>query len=216
VYASLPLRFVSRLWGYLNSLSVPHVLRKPLFGGYSFLFGVNLNEIDAPLESYEHLGDFFYRKLKPGTREINPDASLVSPCDGRVLNFGPVVSDRVEQVKGITYSLDALLGFNPFIKEVEHTYRPKPGNSLYSCVLYLAPGDHHRFYSPTEWKAERMRHFAGELFSVSPWMASAMNNLFVLNERVALLGHWKHGLFTMTAVGATNVGSVVINNAPVH
>jgi phosphatidylserine decarboxylase len=56
----------------------------------------------------------------------------------------------------------------------------------------------------------------GELFSVSPTMAFSMSNLFVLNERVSLIGNWKYGLFTMTPVGATNVGSVIINCAPVY
>jgi phosphatidylserine decarboxylase precursor len=51
----------------------------------------------------------------------------------------------------------------------------------------------------------------GELFSVSPYMAKRLENLFVLNERVALLGRWKHGFFSMVPVGATNVGSIKIN-----
>ena len=34
----------------------------------------------------------------------------VSPADGRVLHFGEINGERVEQVKGMTYSLNALLG----------------------------------------------------------------------------------------------------------
>ena len=52
---------------------------------------------------------------------------------------------------------------------------------------------------------------SGDLFSVSPWMAKRLENLFVLNERVALLGRWKYGFFSMVPVGATNVGSIKIN-----
>jgi phosphatidylserine decarboxylase len=50
-----------------------------------------------------------YRSLAPGTRPI-ADATLMSPADGTVLHFGAVQGARVEQVKGLTYSLDALLG----------------------------------------------------------------------------------------------------------
>jgi len=98
----------------------------------------------------------------------------------------------------------------------------KPGNQLYFIVIYLAPGDYHRFHSPTNWVAESRRHFAGiaypeietdvgELFSVSPYIANRVPNLFTLNERVALLGRWRHGFFSMIPVGATNVGSIHIN-----
>lgn len=36
----------------------------------------------------------------------------VSPADGRVLQVGPVFGSRVQQVKGVTYSLDTFLGKN--------------------------------------------------------------------------------------------------------
>lgn len=86
-----------------------------------------------------------------------------------------------------------------------------PSNKLYFMVVYLAPGDYHRFHSPTNWVVERRRHFTGDLFSVSPYIANRLSNLFVLNERVALLGRWKYGFYSMVPVGATNVGSIMIN-----
>ena len=46
---------------------------------------------------------------------------------------------------------------------------------------------------------------------MSPYIAKRLHNLFVLNERVALLGRWKYGFFSMIPVGATNVGSIKIN-----
>ena len=98
----------------------------------------------------------------------------------------------------------------------------REGNKLYFVVIYLAPGDYHRFHSPTNWVAESRRHFAGipllhhnltlgELFSVSPYIANRVPNLFTLNERVAILGRWRYGFFSMTPVGATNVGSIHVN-----
>lgn len=87
----------------------------------------------------------------------------------------------------------------------------KPGNKLFFMVVYLAPGDYHRFHSPTNWVVERRRHFTGDLFSVSPYIAHRLQELFVLNERVALLGRWRYGFCSMTPVGATNVGSIRIN-----
>ncbi|WVW85530.1 phosphatidylserine decarboxylase [Kwoniella bestiolae CBS 10118] len=304
VLGALPLRSLSQLWGYLNGLVLPVWFRPFGFKLYATIFGCNLDEVPKDLKEYESLGDFFYREMKEGQRPI-ADAPMVSPADGRVLHFGEIVGSRVEQVKGITYSLEALLGSESSLhgeaksiprkdkeggevvddehfanindipyslssllgkgsgseniedksfddstlpktneKEVDASHPTKghelghdasvaarlgtsalsnqtdskgelprldQNNRLYFMVVYLAPGDYHRFHSPTTWVVERRRHFTGDLFSVSPYIANRMKDLFVLNERVALLGRWKHGFFSMVPVGATNVGSIKIN-----
>lgn len=294
VMSTLPLKALSRLWGRFNELQIPYYLRVPGFKLYSWIFGVNLDEVAEPdLHTYPNLASFFYRTLKPGARPVDPNPStLVSPADGRILQFGVIENGEVEQVKGITYSLHALLGettssdsemVHPSRRPIHHPedpdnkdaeivaadeefarmngisytlpslfsgknkskpgteesadvsttpdlnseekvkadlalgetawYLPKPtsNNALYYAVIYLAPGDYHRFHSPASWVVKNRRHFAGELYSVSPYLQRTLPGLFTLNERIVLLGRWRWGFFSVTPVGATNVGSIKIN-----
>ena len=53
--------------------------------------------------------------------------------------------------------------------------------------------------------------FSGELLSVAPWAVRKLPGVFALNERTALLGRWRHGFFSYTAVGAFNVGSIQLS-----
>ncbi|KAE8149434.1 phosphatidylserine decarboxylase-domain-containing protein [Aspergillus avenaceus] len=292
IMSTLPLKAISRLWGRFNEIELPYYLREPGFRLYSWVFGVNLDEVEEPdLGTYPNLAAFFYRRLKPGVRPLDPDPrAILSPSDGRILQFGLIERGEVEQVKGVTYSLDALLGaatpsnadhskkFTDHLTEpaqkdaadiladeefarmngISYTlptllageqggarkrsasldastgskavaeaevkadlargdgtswYAPKPksNNALYYVVIYLAPGDYHRFHSPVSWVVESRRHFAGELFSVSPYLQRHLPGLFTLNERVVLLGRWRWGFFSYTPVGATNVGSIKVN-----
>jgi phosphatidylserine decarboxylase len=316
--STLPLKAISRLWGKFNELQIPYYLRVPGFKLYSFIFGVkydsalnfpnrfqltrlSLSEVSEPdLHVYPNLASFFYRTLKPGVRPLDPNPNaLLSPADGRVLQFGAIVSGEVEQVKGMTYSLDALLGTSkpetsPNPSDPARIFAPKSDNhqqstathkdgdedvikqdeefaqvngisytlpnlfsgppqkkpkkaqdasttpkasseaevradlalgerpwyarltsehqtALFYVVVYLAPGDYHRFHSPCSWVVEKRRHFAGELYSVSPYLQKTLPGLFTLNERVVLLGRWRWGFFSFTPVGATNVGSIKVN-----
>lgn len=96
-----------------------------------------------------------------------------------------------------------------YVKAIKH----KPENILYQCIIYLAPGDYHRFHSPTSWRPEIRRHFSGELLSVSPKIAEWLPGLFCLNERALYLGQWEHGFFSFTAVGKCKITSF-LNKIP--
>jgi len=102
---------------------------------------------------------------------------------------------------------DLALGEKPWYARLTSEHK----TALYYVVVYLAPGDYHRFHSPTAWVVEKRRHFAGELYSVSPYLQRTLPGLFTLNERVVLLGRWRWGFFSFTPVGATNVGSIKVN-----
>lgn len=282
-YSTLPLKAMSRAWGRVNNIELPLWMRAHAFKFYSWLFNVNLDEIaDKDLTHYKNLSDFFYRRLVDGARPIGK-APLVSPSDGTILQFGRIVDNRIEQVKGVSYSLEAFLGA-PDEAPHRHTSPPpevdteffeyqeddierhhefaqlngisytidkmvgKAGDAttqqgdvstkedsastvsavvrdmwlpkrtteneeenLFYAVIYLSPGNYHRFHSPASWVVQLRRHYVGELFSVAPYFQNRLTNLFCLNERVALLGRWRYGFFSMTPVGATNVGSIRIN-----
>ena len=295
VMSTLPLKALSRIWGRFNELHIPYYLRIPGFKLYGWIFGVNFAEVgEDDLHAYPNLASFFYRSLKTGVRPLDPSPNAVlSPADGKVLQFGVIENGEVEQVKGMTYKLDALLGISfpgtspnpsapsdifslpsgdrsqssPFddlslradrefanINGISYTlpnlfsgpqdqsstltkaddqsttprasseaavradlattwslFSPSKATKLYYLVVYLAPGDYHRFHSPVSWVCSSRRHFAGELYSVSPYLQRTLPGLFTLNERVVLLGRWKYGFFSYTPVGATNVGSIKIN-----
>lgn len=306
IMSTLPLKAISRIWGRFNELDIPYYLRVPGFKLYGWIFGVKFDEIKEPdLHVFPNLAAFFYREIKPGIRPLDPNLkAILSPADGKVLSFGEIFAGEVEQVKGMTYSLDSLLGKSttpatspnpqspekifsqpnspaqqdtdpnsttlrddeefatingisyslpnilsgntkkkdrtswlgpltssdastPFKPSSESAVQedlatqnqpwwypfPNPGqkSKLYYCVVYLAPGDYHRFHSPVSWVCSTRRHFAGELYSVSPYVQRTLPGLFTLNERVVLLGRWKYGFFSYIPVGATNVGSIKIN-----
>ncbi|KAG8429777.1 hypothetical protein GDO86_019235 [Hymenochirus boettgeri] len=216
VYSRAPTRLLSRLWGLLNEVNLPRWLRRPLLSLYVWAFSVNMSEAEEEdLNRYQNLGELFRRTLKPTARTIASHC-VVSPCDGRVLHSGRGRGSQIEQVKGLTYSLDSFLGPQdwrepsnlslPFLQQLG----VRSSSRLYHHVIYLAPGDYHRFHSPTDWNVHHRRHFPGSLLSVSPHIARWMPSLFCQNERVVLSGQWQFGFFSLTAVGATNVGSIRI------
>ena len=64
------------------------------------------------------------------------------------------------------------------------------GNKVMFMVVYLAPGDYHRYHSPATFTANYRRHIPGYLEPVDPRYLKGHKDVLKSNERVNLLGDW--------------------------
>ncbi|CAH8842902.1 unnamed protein product [Trichobilharzia szidati] len=209
-----PLNGLSKAWGRIAQCYIPEPLRPIVYHSYAKFFQCDLSEVENPnLTSYSCLSEFFIRKISAEKRPIHQTATLVSPVDGKILHCGVIDPRRpvLEQIKGVHYSLDEFLG--PIV-QLNNSNPQKTDSTLYQCVIYLAPGDYHRFHSPVDWMPTVRRHFPGRLLSVRPNLAGRLPGLYAINERVVYLGEWNHGLMSFTAVGAFGVGNIRVNIDP--
>jgi len=88
------------------------------------------------------------------------------------------------------------------------------GNQLHYMVIYLSPGDYHRFHSPAIHTARFRRHIAGYLSPVKPSFVKNHKDVFKNNERVNIFGDWfgpERLFFFLSYVGALNVGSIKLD-----
>jgi len=163
-------------------------------------YQVNMAEaLDSDIASYASFNDFFTRALKPGARPI-ADATLVSPVDGAISQFGSIDGDQLFQAKGHNYSTMALVGGDAALAaQFAH-------GSF--ATLYLSPRDYHRIHMPCDGRLLRMIYVPGDLFSVNPTTARGVPGLFARNERVVCVFESVRGPFVLVLVGATIVGSM--------
>ena len=161
-------------------------------------------------------------------------AVITSPCDGTVLTVGKVsmADSTIDCVKGRSYRLDEfMLGYvgnpadtksstaskisnnqiNPECQQLIEDVASR-GNELHYMVIYLSPGDYHRFHSPSIHRGHYRRHIAGYLQPVKPSYVNQHRDVFKNNERVNIFGDWKKNEFFFTSfVGALNVGSILLD-----
>lgn len=202
------------------------------------MYGVKIEEATRKYSEYTTFTDFFTRTLIPGARVINQQNdpySLCSPCDGTVLTSGIVNSadSTIDCVKGRSYRLDEFMmgvigddGDQDVTSRISKVRRnhsgvealletvKSRGNQLSYMVIYLSPGDYHRFHSPAIHTARFRRHIAGYLSPVKPSYVKNHRDVFKNNERVNIFGDWygsERLFFFWSAVGALNVGSIKID-----
>ena len=200
----LPRRALSRLVGAAARTPLPSCLLRPLLRVYGRIYGVNWGEMARPLEDYGSVTDFFTRQLRPGARLMPEDPGAIAcPADGRIAQAQVIEAGTLIQAKGLTYTVDDLLA------------RPGAGEVFAggTCqVVYLAPGDYHRFHWPFDAQVDRIVHEPGDLWPVNESAVATVPRLFARNERVVVEGRTMHpgrgDRFAFIAVGALNVGSI--------
>ena len=71
-----------------------------------------------------------------------------------------------------------------FSREQIANLKKNPSNKLYQIILYLAPGDYHRFHSPTDFFVESRKKIEGILLSVSEKTLIKRKKVYEKNGRV--------------------------------
>lgn len=208
VFRSVPLNLVGVTAHYAASVPLPGLLRSRVYKSYCVWTGCDPNETDGSLTDFRSLADFFGRSLRPEVRPIDKKSALVVPCDGTIIDAGPVEAYGKITVKNVSYQIRDLVGASEreplAISSVAVADREESGSRLWYTVIHIAPGHCHRFSSPASWDILERRHIPGHLL----WLNPEVKGLYTENERIAMLGKWNHGLFSLTAVGAAGRGSI--------
>lgn len=154
---------------------------------------------------FKTFNEFFYRKLKAGSRtpEGDNDTVLVSPADSRCAMFSSVHKSKEIWVKGDKFSISRLT--RGFHSEVFNDKSCSLG------IFRLAPQDYHRFHSPCNGKIGKPIYIEGEYYTVNPMAVRSSLDVFGENVRVIIpIKTPQFGTLLLIAVGAMMVGSIVL------
>lgn len=179
-----------------------HPFTKSLIKLYISLFKVNLKECEREsIEDYKTFCEFFTRKLKKGVHKIDKTSnSIVSSCDGKILEFGKIKDNAILQVKGKYIAIDDLLANTEEAKE-----HYKDGSFV---TIYLSPKDYHRVHMPADGKLSKTTYIPGRLYSVATHAVNIIKNLYSRNERLICSFKKDNLNFTVVFVAAINVSSI--------
>ncbi len=161
--------------------------------------GLDEAESERALEDYPSLNALFTRGLRPEARPIAMgNATVLSPCDGRVQDVGRVDDGTLLTVKGIEYSVASLLAGGDA--------RPFEGGLF--AVVFLSPIDCHRVFSPAGGRLDRVVHVPGSRLLVHPTLQRPEYPVYTLNERVILHLSTQAGPMAVVMVAGWGVGHV--------
>ncbi len=198
--------FAQKEWGIFTHLVIKLFAKK---------YKIDMQEAAQPkFDDYASFNAFFTRELKENARPIvEGDEKLCFPADGRISECGNIEQNLLIQAKGHYFTLEDLLAGNETLAK---TFE----NGVF-VTTYLSPRDYHRVHMPCDATLRQMTYVPGALFSVNPFLAEQVPNLFARNERLICVFDTKFGTMVQILVGATITASIKtvwagVINSPRH
>lgn len=175
-------------------------LARPLIGGFSKLFDIDLADYRVPAQGFSCFNEFFTRALKDDARTFPEDRHTIAcPCDGTISQIGRIEQGHLLQAKGREYQLSELLADSDWARRLD-------GGRF--ATIYLAPYDYHRVHMPFQGDLEREIRVPGRLFSVSAATTRTVDRLFARNERMVALFDTEYGPAAVVMVAAMLVAGI--------
>jgi len=194
---------ISTLFGKFASKEFPSVIQHIINASYVKLMGLDMSEFRAPA-SYKTLNRLFTRALeKPRPLPEEKDV-FIAGADALITEAGTITEGRAYQIKGMSYSIEALFGsyHAEAVKEVE-------GGEFIN--FYLSPKDYHRYHMPMRLKINSLTHIPGKHYPVNFPLLRNKTDLFIENERVVIECEDEKGrMQVLVLVAALNVGQMVV------
>ncbi|KAI8643087.1 phosphatidylserine decarboxylase-domain-containing protein [Parasitella parasitica] len=166
---------------------------------------LDMSEVLEPMENFNTFNEFFYRKLKPGSRPCEaPDNKrvAVSPADCRMMAFPTIDSATNIWIKGVEFSISKLLDDAEEAKAYE-------GGAL--AIFRLAPQDYHRYHSPVDGVIRKIHSVQGQYYTVNPMAIRTTLDVYGDNKRdIVHMETEAFGKVAIVCIGAMMVGSIIL------
>ena len=171
----IPRRRLTTFIGWFSKIETPPI---PWLSIAVWRLFCDIDLSDARETRFRSMHTCFTRRLKDGSRPIDPDPDiLVSPCDAIIGAAGRVENGRLFQIKGFSYALQELLGNGGCARPLE--------NGLY-VTLRLTSGMYHRFHAPHDCHVEGVTYISGDTWNVNPIALKRVDRLFCRNARAVI------------------------------
>ncbi|CAO3631488.1 unnamed protein product [Mucor hiemalis] len=180
-------------------------LSKREIPGFIKFHNLDMSEVLEPTENFKTFNEFFYRKLKPGSRPCDypeDESVVVSPADCRMMAF-PTINDATNiWIKGTEFSISKLLGDPEEAKSFD-------GGAL--AIFRLAPQDYHRYHSPVSGVIRKIHSIEGQYYTVNPMAIRTTLDVYGDNKRdVVYMDTEVFGKVAIVCIGAMMVGSIIL------